>query len=230
MITFENAIAEKASFTLKGAILVYDNGTECISTCHDVSVIDDFPVIRPGKAVTPQNLKKCVRFLLDQKVHSFFIPPNVLSYTDDTICWYCKPSIRKLYFKVRSGNLDDCSGKEFPQPGLVFMYGVNDLNVWAVRCNGRPDEKTKLYHAPYYNISEDGDVCMGSVRLPNKINVDSIDKVEKLFFSSAATHSNNIKIVDYPGGHDAFWRANAGKLKFDKKVLVPNGKTLKEIL
>jgi hypothetical protein len=50
-----------------------------------------------------------------------------------------------------------------------FGASKNSLTVFALLSDRRPTEKTKLHYAPFFNIYEDGKVCMGTVSIDIKI-------------------------------------------------------------
>lgn len=78
-----------------------------------------------------------------------------------SVVWYTKAQRVKLYF-AESLNLD-CG--TISLPALVWKADKKHLSVFALKCSSssRPKEETPLYHAPFFNLYQNGNVCMGNV-------------------------------------------------------------------
>lgn len=103
------------------------------------------------------------------------------------VTWYTKSQKRPLYF---IDGLGIPSGKGFV-PAMVWQASKNSLRVFALSSNSRPKEKTPLYYAPFFNIYEDGRVCMGSVNISIKESscVEEFTRAwEDYFFNSYFSH------------------------------------------
>ena len=74
------------------------------------------------------------------------------------------------------------NGMLFPQPPLVWKVIHGGLSIRALAKNKRPNAKTKLAVAPFWNLSDDGSVCLGSMRCPESTSVASIEGWEKGFY------------------------------------------------
>ena len=59
-------------------------------------------------------------------------------------------------------------------------------SVFALRENARPSPDTRLYTAPYYNVWEDGAICVGNVSTPERILLCGTDQMA--FFASYLRH------------------------------------------
>ena len=119
------------------------------------------------------------------------LPINILhinpSRDKGAVLWYTKSQKRPLYFIE---GLGIPSGQGFV-PAMVWQATKNSLRVFAVLSNRRPTEKTPLYYAPFFNIYEDGRVCMGSVSIDinNSASVEEFTKAwEDYFFNSYFSH------------------------------------------
>lgn len=92
------------------------------------------------------------------------IPDKVLYVNPETsgyAVWYTAPQEVPLFFAEALG-ITSGRGKV---PAMVWKADRNGLSVFALKGGRKPNEKTALYHAPYFNIYQDGKVCMGTVRV-----------------------------------------------------------------
>ncbi|MDQ6532126.1 PRTRC system protein B [Flavobacterium sp. LHD-85] len=145
------------------------------------------------------------------------------------VLWYSKAQSRKLFF-VESLGIPSGFGNV---PAMLWHATKNSLRVFALAGNSRPSEKTPLYSAPFFNIYEDGKVCMGSVN----INIKKSASVEEFtnawedyFFNSYFSHLMGKK-SPIKGNCVSLWKdlIGTGNL-FPKEVLQKNHKTLKNLL
>lgn len=145
------------------------------------------------------------------------------------VLWHSKAQKRQLYFVE---NLDIPNGIAYVPP-MIWYANKNSLAVYALVSDRRPTEKTPLYCAPFFNIYQDGKVCMGSVNINIK-NSASIEEFtlawEDYFFNSYFSHllGNNSPIQ---GNCVNLWKEliQTGK-PFPKELLKKNNKTLKNLL
>ena len=142
---------------------------------------------------------------------------------------YTKTQRRQLYF---------VNGLEIPNgmayvPPMIWYANKNTLSVFALASDRRPTEKTPLYLAPFFNIYEDGKVCMGSVNISIK-NSASVEEFvsawEDYFFNSYFSHLLGNK-NPINGNCVTLWKdlIQTGK-PFPKDVLRKNNKALKNLL
>jgi PRTRC genetic system protein B len=151
------------------------------------------------------------------------------SINKGAVLWYTKAQRRQLYFV---NNLDIPSGMAYVPP-MVWYANKNSLWVFALATDRRPTEKTPLYFAPFFNIYEDGKVCMGSVSIDikNSASVEEFTSAwEDYFFYSYFSHllGQNSPIK---GNCVNLWKdlIQTGK-PFPKEVLKKNNKTIKNLL
>lgn len=161
------------------------------------------------------------------------LPTNILhlnpSTEKGTVIWYTKAQKRQLYFV---NGLDIPNGKAHVPP-MLWKASKNSLSVFALASDRRPTNNTKLYYGPFFNIYEDGKVCMGTVNveIKNSASVEEFTKAwEDYFFNSYFSHllggQSPIK-----GNCVSLWNEliNTDKI-FPKEVLKKNNKTLKNLL
>jgi len=145
------------------------------------------------------------------------------------VLWYTKSQKAELFFV---DNLEIPNG--FAQiPALIWLANKNSLSVCAVLSDKRPCEKTVLYHAPFFNVYENGSVCMGTVdvHIKNSASVEEFTMAwENYFFNSYFSHlvngHNPIK-----GNCVNLWKELVNTEKsFPKSVLRKTNKILKNLL
>ncbi|OCX54224.1 PRTRC system protein B [Mucilaginibacter sp. PPCGB 2223] len=118
-------------------------------------------------------------------------------------------------------------------PAMIWKATKDSLYVYALKGKGKLTEKTVLYHAPYFNIYSNGNVCMGTV----SINIDRYTCLQdfmrlwqEYFFNSYFSHTI--------GGHSGasvdlveLWREQVStEREFPGEVLVKQGMTLKNLM
>lgn len=158
-------------------------------------------------------------------IHILNIDPS----ENGSVLWYTESQKRQMYFVK---NLDIPNGTA-EVPAMIWKADKETLSIFALFDNSRPTEKTPLYYAPFFNIYEDGRVCMGTVDVDIKksASVEEFIKAwEDYFFNSYFSHLldnyNPIK-----GNCVNFWKKLIEtKEALPSKVLKRNKKTLKNLL
>lgn len=161
------------------------------------------------------------------------LPTNVLhinpSADKGVVIWYTKAQQQQLYFV---DSLQIPNGIAYVPP-MLWKASKNGLSVFALKSDRRPTEKTKMYHTPYFNIYEDGKVCMGTVSVDIKKSAsveEFVQAWEHYFFNSYFSHlMGNHNPIN--GNCVTLWKniVNTDKT-FPKVVLKTNNKTLKNLL
>jgi len=159
------------------------------------------------------------------------LPTNILHINPSekgTVLWYTKAQQRQLYFV---NSLGVPNGKA-QVPPMLWFANKNSLSVFALANDRRPTEKTPLHYAPFFNIYEKGNVCMGtvSIDIKNSASVEEfIQAWEHYFFNSYFSHSlcENLTKKNIVN----LWKEliNTNK-SFPKEALKTNNKTLKNLL
>ncbi|NOW95994.1 PRTRC system protein B [Mucilaginibacter sp. SG564] len=119
------------------------------------------------------------------------LPANVLfldPQAEGYVIWFTPPMAVDLFFVE---GLQIPSGKAHI-PAMVWKGSKNALNVYALKSKSKPNANTPLYHAPFFNIYENGNVCMGTVQIAidrfTRLE-DFISKWEAYFFNSYFSHT-----------------------------------------
>lgn len=116
-----------------------------------------------------------------------------------------------MFYQHSDGKAGHLNGHIFPQPPLVWRVGDGQLKIRALTENKRPEATTKLAVAPYWNLSDCGTVCTGSMRRPENASVAAISDWERGFYESAFTHANVGRLTRYEGDFEALWSGLMGK-------------------
>lgn len=176
--------------------------------------------------------------IVDEEIEKAFLKskgilsPNVLHINPSekgSVLWYTKAQERQMYF-VR--NLEINNGKA-KVPAMLWIADKENLSVFALSSDKRPTEKTPLHYAPFFNVYNDGDVCMGTVdiKIKNSASVEEfIEQWENYFFNSYFSHLvGNHNPVD--GNLVNLWKKLLeSNEEFPVKMLKKNNKTLKNLL
>ena len=159
------------------------------------------------------------------------LPTNILHINPSekgTVLWYTKTQQRQIYFVDSLG----ISNGKAQVPPMLWFANKSSLTVFALANDRRPTEKTPLYYAPFFNIYEKGNVCMGtvSIDIKNSASVEEfIQAWEHYFFNSYFSHSlcENLTKKNIV----TLWKdlINTDK-PFPKEVLKKNNKALKNLL
>lgn len=131
------------------------------------------------------NEKKAQGFLTPKGL----MPSNVLhlnSGADGYVIWHTPPQAVKLLFTENLGIPSALANI----PALVWKAGKGSLQVFAV-VDAVFQESTPLYYAPFFNLYNDGRVCMGNVRIriPNDCGLEHFMELwQDCFLNSYFSH------------------------------------------
>src|SRR5258708_3730836 len=227
----EVAIGEVHRFELREALLIYRESQRSFITLHSIEGRKQGPpVLGPAHPLTTGFLENLAESL-GGSAAAEVLPENVLAKSDRVIAWWTPRCRRQMFYENSEGKAQELSGKMFPQPPLVWKVSNGDLKVRALRENKRPNALTTLAIAPYWNLAEDGRVCLGSMRCPDSTSVASIERWEKGFYESAFTHANVGRLTRHSDGHDALWNEMAGRrCPFPSDTLIPLPQTLGQFI
>lgn len=233
------SLSSTMSFELREALLVYRSdhdssrtGPSAFVTKHNVKLNHaGVPSLDAGSPIHPLDISALIEQLRGT-LPVEFLPSNVLVRTQDSIVWWTSPTTRAMFYaKEKGAEVAQLSGLRFPQPGLIFRAQPGHLSIRAVSCKERPAPDTLLYRAPYWNVNDSGDVCLGSTRVPRQVTVDSLARWESGFFESEFTHPNAAnKLTEHPGGFIGLWKSLVGKHKFPAEYLADAKETLGQFI
>jgi PRTRC genetic system protein B len=160
------------------------------------------------------------------------LPKNVLYISPESngfVVWHTPPQQVNLFF---SNGLNIADGL-YPLPSLIWKAGKDKLYIYAVADGKEMALESLLYRAPFFNIHENGLVCMGNVDI--NINEDSclesfMEEWHRYFFNSRFSH-----LI----GNESPVKGNIVQLyqsladtnkKFPQKNLLKSGLTLKNLI
>ena len=144
-------IGDNRIFTLKQAVLLYQDGNTTFATLHEVkSPHEGAPYLGAGQSVTTGFLEKLARGL-GASLAPEVLPPNILSRTPELIVWWSPEKNRLMFFGAGHKDTRELNGRMYPHPALVFMVNGRELLVRALAENRRPTADTRLKRAPYWN-------------------------------------------------------------------------------
>lgn len=159
------------------------------------------------------------------------LPSKLLSFNakSSTIAWFTKAQFRELFFNKDLGI--KCGKAHIPP--MVWVADRETLHLFALSNNRKPTVNSNLYYAPFFNIYEDGSVCMGTMDIATK-ETGSVDELmslwENYFFNSYFSHLMS-EHNPVQGNCVILWEnlIDTGKT-FPNDKLVRTSKKLKDIL
>ena len=121
-----------------------------------------------------------------------------------------------------------------PCPGLIFIVTNKAWKVFAYKGRQRPGAGTPMFVAPFFNVWNTGNICVGNARLPKGDRSHQSEAWEEAFFRSYFTHPNIHTprgLTRYRAGAFALWRdlLDGRFARFPTRLLVSTGRTLGEI-
>lgn len=160
------------------------------------------------------------------------LPTNILHINtseNGSVLWFTKSMKRQLYF---TENLEIPNGRA-EVPAMLWLATQRSLKIFALANNRRPTEKTELFYAPFFNVYENGNVCMGTVdvNIQNSTSLEEFTKKwEDYFFNSYFSHLMN-EHNPINGNCVSLWKSLINTKKpFPKETLRKANRTLKNLL
>lgn len=223
--------AEKA--ILSHAVLLYtandqysSNRKTVFATVHDVADCGTKKKpnvqIMPGAPITKEGLISALGSLSDEYLCDLnLLPEHLLGFSPKHMIWWRPAGKARVFFRTKElGN----KSAVVPHPALLFAVIGGQWSVHALKDSVRPTMDTPLFHAPYFNVYDHGNICVGSAAIPDRLSPSTIATWEQAFFESEFTHVNGqIKKIAHPRGEYAFWKEMLeGKYDdFPTELLVP---------
>jgi PRTRC genetic system protein B len=159
------------------------------------------------------------------------VPPKlayVNTQNNGYAIWHTPPQEVSLFF---TEGLGIPSGKA-KIPAMLWKATKESIQVYALKGKAKPNIKTPLYYAPFFNLSADGRVCMGTVNIDIDRQTcleDFMEKWESYFFNSYFTHTlGNHRHCK--GNLVGLWKEQATGRHFPQDELIKNGRTLKDLI
>lgn len=129
--------------------------------------------------------------------------PEHIIYADNrlgrtNVIWYRPAMERVLNF---SEKLKIPGKSKVKLPALLGAISNSELYLFALMDNERPNGATKLYNAPFFNIYEKGNVCLGTAPVgikKAKTFQMEVERFENGFFVSEQNHGHVDKCCKTP--------------------------------
>ena len=159
------------------------------------------------------------------------LPPKLIyvhAQNNGYAIWQTLPQEVGLFF---ADSLGIPSGK-VKVPAILWKATQESVQVYALKGKAKPTAGTPLYYAPFFNLSQDGRVCMGTVNIhidrPTCLE-DFMAQWENYFFNSYFTHTlGNYRHCK--GNIVELWKKQAAGRDFPQDELIKNGRTLKDLI
>ncbi len=225
-------IGDNRTFSLKQAVLLYQEGSRAFATLHEVKFRpNEAPYLCAGQSVTTGFLETLAKGL-GASMAAEVLPEHVLARTPELIAWWSRTQPRLMFFGDGNAEAKRLNGKMYPHPPLVFMIHGRELFVRALAEDCRPAADTRLKHAPYWNTDSAGRVCLGSMRVPEEVSVASLSGWENAYFASEFTHpSGAVRLTTHPKGFLGLWSSLARRDdRFPVRFLADANETLQEFM
>jgi PRTRC genetic system protein B len=224
-------IGDNRIFSLKQAVLLYQEGSRTFATLHEVKYLPDkAPYLWAGQSVTTGFLETLAAGL-GASMAAEVLPEHVLARTPELIAWWSRAQPRLMFFGEGNAETKKLNGKMYPHPALVFLIHGRELFVRALAEDRRPTADTRLKNAPYWNTDPHGRVCLGSMRVPEEVSANSLSGWEDAYFASEFTHpSGSVRLTTHPRGFAGLWSSLAGRKRFPAGFLADSKQTLRDFL
>lgn len=225
-------IGDNRVFSLKQAVLLYQEGSRAFATLHQVKCRqNEAPYLCAGQSVTTSFLETLAKGL-GASMAAEILPERVLARTPELLAWWSRAQLRLMFFGDSDAQAKKLNGRMFPHPALVFMIHGRELFVRALAEDCRPGPDTHLKNVPYWNTDSAGRVCLGSMQVPEEVSVGSLSGWENAYFASEFTHpSGAVRLTTHPGGFLRLWSNLTGrKQNFPVKFLADSKQTLQEFV
>jgi PRTRC genetic system protein B len=225
------SIGQNHCFELREALLVYRHRQSSFITRHDVLVQKSGPpTLGPAQPLTLAFVESLMRSL-GGSVQAEVLPATILAKADRMIVWWTPARRRQMFYENAEGKASDLNGRIFPQPPLVWKVASGELSVRALAVNKRPQATTTVAVAPFWNLSDDGRVCTGTMRRPDSATGAAIPAWERGFYESAFTHANVGRLTRHEGGFEGLWESLKGKRgRFPTESLIQLPQTLEQFV
>lgn len=232
----ENTIKNYGQLYHPSAMLVFYEGENQKQAYVEHFSFDFYGLPHNAHPLTVQEAAELSKALVTDDVSSNFLsqkllPAEILHLDPihSKVVWYSKAQIRDLHFSKGLGLTDGPAHV----PAMLWIADRKKLNVYALKSNKRPTLDTEIFHAPFFNLYENGNVCMGTVNV-DQDNTDTVElfikKWEQYFFHSNFSHliagHNPIK-----GNCIQLWeKLISRREKFPTELLIKTGFKLNDLL
>ena len=129
-----------------------------------------------------------------------YVPRSLLYFSIEnkviTLMWVTEEQRKPLLFDEETTLKSD----NYTVPRLLWYFKNGSLYLYALKDMDEAIEKTKLYKAPFFNMMQSNEVCMGDVvdmmDIRNGRFDEIITKLEALFYETEFTHISSENMVE----------------------------------
>lgn len=212
------------------AIVLYSpetNGRPCYAMAHPVRGNGKRFSLGAGASLSADHLRELLISLMKQggiPDGIEMMPENVIACDPmrQIMVWHVDGQQQPIYFKDQSFTA--------PWPNLLLATMGGGIFVFALDRPGRPTKTDRLYHAPLYNIFNNGDVCKGSAPRPGNTSVNSIPHWEAVIFRSKFTHANGNMARTRSENLEEVWVKHQKDAQFPVNELIATDMTVDDFL
>ena len=230
------SIPEQQSLVLSQAILLYSpefskgGGDVAYASLHE---IDGKNKIRAGTPLGRDALMAMLYALANKHGVATvqWNSQSTIASSPRLQVWWT-PAQRRWVF-LQNGEKTEQAGY-VALPPMAWIARDKGLWVYALKENAMPGPDTQLWHAPLFNVYDDGAVCQGSMAVGQERTADDW---EKGFFGARFTHANppNRKVSKHRQGNQGMWASlfRDGKketAEFSLDLLLPLKSTLGQVV
>ncbi len=160
------------------------------------------------------------------------LPDNILyvrANRQGFAIWFTRSQKVHLFFKE---TISVPCGEAYV-PAIVWKADKDSLLVYALANDTKPTINTPLYHAPFFNVYANGNVCMGSVDVEVEKNCsleDFMEQWQSYFFNSYFSHMVSEHIPVRTNLIQLWNKQVSSKKKFPTDVLIKNRMAIKNLI
>ncbi len=223
----------------KAALVIYEaasNKTDCYVECFDMDKQGHPINAHPLNVKEAQQLAKALNTATEGN-RAFLKPKGIMAgnvlYVDPSpngfAMWYTKATRKQLFFVENLGIPNGIAAV----PSLLWVADKQKLHIYALKTERKPTAATALYHAPFFNVYAEGNVCMGTVdvNIRNSASLEEFTAAwESYFFNSYFSHlmQQHNPVL---GNCVSLWKKLSGTNDaFPKEILRKTSRTIKSIL
>jgi PRTRC genetic system protein B len=173
------------------------------------------------KVVSAQDVTMAL--LQEVPMSSGLLPPNTLWWKQDregaVVALWRSPRVWAVALQLEA--FKPPKRFKLPMPGLIFLCSPGrPPSVYAAKRRPK-DIKQVIYHAPLFNLFQDGRTCPGTHKFPANVS-----EIPESFFTSFFTREalSNGRSHKYPNDLLRLWEELDRQTKYPLNDLVPMGK------
>ncbi len=214
------------------AVVFYQSGDssrQAVATAHDIDTASGQVRLKPGRLMNFRALREHLESFTEP-LPPIYPTERCVGVYQDRLAWWVPAGKRAFFWQTQEEAMNRFDRVPLACPALVLVKrGQNDLRIFALKENTRPVASTKLYHAPFYNLDDDGKMCTGTLQEASRKEKNLCEFWERFFFHSAFTHAGEGSLVR-KGTYLDLVKKMATADVFPAQQLVPANRTFEQAL